>query len=75
MFPYISKELKRVGVTHYLLWEEYIEKHPSGYRYSRFCHHYREWCKKVNPSMHIEHKRQGINFSGIIQEKSFTHVV
>ncbi|MEE6130405.1 IS21 family transposase [Chryseobacterium arthrosphaerae] len=56
LFPYISKELKRVGVTRYLLWEEYIDKYPSGYQYSRFCHHYREWCKKVNPSMHIEHK-------------------
>lgn len=56
LFPYISKELKRVGVTRYILWEEYIEKYPSGYQYSRFCHYYQAWCKKVNPSMHIEHK-------------------
>jgi transposase len=55
-FPYFSKELKRVGVTRYLLWEEYIDKHPSGYSYSRFCYHYRIWLKKVSPSMHIEHK-------------------
>lgn len=56
LFPYFSKELKRVGVTRYLFWEEYIDKHPSGYSYSRFCYHYRIWLKKVNPSMHIEHK-------------------
>lgn len=56
LFPYISKELKRVGVTRYLLWEEYIDKYPSGYSYSRFCHLYSQWSKQVNPSMHIEHK-------------------
>lgn len=38
-FPYFSKELKKVGVTRYILWEEYIDKHPSGYSYSRFCYH------------------------------------
>jgi predicted transcriptional regulator len=55
-FPYFSKELKKVGVTRYILWEEYIDKHPSGYSYSRFCYHYPLWLRKVNPSMHIEHK-------------------
>lgn len=74
LFPYISKELKRVGVTRYLLWEEYIEKYPTGYQYSRFCHHYREWCKKVNPSMHIEHKA-GDKLFVIIQEKNFTLLI
>lgn len=35
--PYFSHELKRVGVTRYLLWQEYLELYPSGYQYSRFC--------------------------------------
>ncbi len=55
-FPEVSKELKKVGVTRYMLWEEYREKHPAGYCYSQFCHLYRLWSKKVNPSMHMEHK-------------------
>jgi predicted transcriptional regulator len=40
-FPYYEKELARVGVTLYLLWEEYKERYPDGFSYSRFCHHYR----------------------------------
>ena len=34
---YWLKELRRVGVTRQLLWEEYREEHPEGYGYSRFC--------------------------------------
>jgi transposase len=41
-FSYMSRELKRVGVTRYLLWQEYIEKVPSRYSYSRFCHLYKQ---------------------------------
>ncbi|WP_153188222.1 helix-turn-helix domain-containing protein, partial [Flavobacterium cupreum] len=37
LFPTIEKELKRVGVTRQLLWEEYRENHPDGYSYSQFC--------------------------------------
>ena len=36
-YPYISKELTRRGVTRQLLHQEYLKKHPQGYRYSRFC--------------------------------------
>ena len=45
-FPFVEKELKRVGVTRYLLWENYKRKHPEGIMYSRFCFHYRRWNKK-----------------------------
>ncbi len=55
-FPEVSKELKKVGVTRYMLWEEYKEKYPEGYCYSQFCHLYRQWSRKVSPSMHMEHK-------------------
>ncbi|WP_285546477.1 helix-turn-helix domain-containing protein, partial [Dyadobacter frigoris] len=34
---YFILELKRVGVTRQLLWQEYLEAHPSGFQYSRFC--------------------------------------
>src|SRR6266849_8637470 len=33
----IHRELKRKHVTLALLWDEYIEEQPQGYRYSRFC--------------------------------------
>ncbi len=36
---YWIKELRRVGVTRYLLWEEYVESNPDGYSYSQFCEH------------------------------------
>jgi len=42
-FEGYEKELKRPGVTLYLLWEEYKNKHPEGFSYSRFCHHYMMW--------------------------------
>ena len=32
----VHKELKRKHVTLQILWDEYIEQHPEGYRYSRF---------------------------------------
>lgn len=55
-FPYVTRELKKTGVTRYILWEEYKEKYPDGYCYSQFCHLYRQWSRKVSPSMHMEHK-------------------
>ena len=33
----IHRELKRGGVTLQLLWEEYAQVHPDGYRYTQFC--------------------------------------
>lgn len=41
----IHKELKRKGITKLLLWEEYKERNPAGYSFSRFCGLYREWAK------------------------------
>jgi hypothetical protein len=37
----IHRELKRQGVSLHLLWVEYLEDHPEGYRYSQFCEIYR----------------------------------
>src|SRR6188768_1832096 len=37
----VHRELKRKHVTLQILWDEYIETHPDGYRYSRFCELYR----------------------------------
>ena len=52
----IHAELRRKGVTLRLLWIEYREAHPDGYEYSQFCALYRQWAKRLNPSMRISHK-------------------
>lgn len=63
----IHQELKRTGVTLYLLWEEYREVHPEGYGYSQFCEIYRRWAKKLKLSMRQLHRageRTFVDFSG-----------
>ena len=55
-FPYVEKELKRVGVTRTILWKEYKEKYPEGVMYSRFCDHYSRWNKKSEGYMPTNHK-------------------
>jgi len=53
---YFSQELKRVGVTRHLLWEEYKEKEPNGYGYSQFCYHLSQLLKARKPSMVMHYK-------------------
>lgn len=48
-------ELKRKHVTLSLLWDEYIECNPEGYRYSRFCELYRSWEGKLSVTMRQTH--------------------
>lgn len=55
-FPQFFIELKRTGVTLQLLWKEYKRKHPAGFQYSQFCHHFLMWRNASEVSMHIEHK-------------------
>lgn len=51
----IHRELKRKHVTLSILWDEYIERHPDGYRYSRFCELYRAWENKLSVTMRQTH--------------------
>ena len=55
-FPTVEKELKRVGVTRYILWQEYKQVHPEGISYARFCTHFRQWRQNQEVTMHFEHK-------------------
>jgi transposase len=55
-FPYLEKELKRVGVTRHILWSEYKTKHPEGVMYSQFCEHYNKWNRKSEGYMPTTHK-------------------
>lgn len=53
--PYFILELKRVGVTRYLLWQEYLELYPGGFQYSRFCELLDIEMALRKPSMHFDH--------------------
>ena len=68
-FPYYQKELAKVGVTLYLLWEAYKEVTPDGFSYSRFCHHYRMWESKLKAGMHIEHKAGDLTYADFTGKK------
>lgn len=72
-FEYISRELKRTGVTLYLLWEEYRRGQDEGFSYSRFCHHYRMWEGRQDPDMHMEHKAGDITYMDFTGKKM--HIV
>lgn len=52
----LNKELRRKGVTLFLLWQEYKAVYPDGYQYSWFCELYREWASKLDVSMRQTHK-------------------
>jgi transposase len=64
----IHQELKGVGVTLHLLWEEYRQVHgESGYGYSQFCELYRRWACQLRPSMRQVHRageKLFVDFSG-----------
>src|SRR6266705_1870719 len=51
----VHRELKRKHVTLQILWDEYIEQNPEGYRYSRFCELYRGWASRLSVTMRQAH--------------------
>ena len=44
----VHHELKRKGVTLFLLWQEYKAATPDGLQYSWFCQTYRAWASKLD---------------------------
>lgn len=64
----MCRELRRKGVTLQLLWQEYREAHPEGYRYSQFCEHFRRWEKRLHPRLRQEHlagERMFVDYAGV----------
>ena len=64
---YFAAELKKVGVTRQLLWEEYRGTQPDGYGYTQFKHHLQNFEKRTDYSMPIQHKygdKLFIDFTG-----------
>lgn len=52
----IHQELKRKGMTLYLLWDEYKQRNPAGYGYSHYCNSYRAWAREKKVWMAQIHK-------------------
>ena len=55
-FAVIHQQLQKPHVTLQLLWEEYQEANPHGYRYSRFCELYQRWRRKQDVVLRQQHK-------------------
>jgi transposase len=67
LIPSYAKELARTGVNLKLLWNEYIEQQPDGYRYAQFCIHFLEYKKRQSATMHFEHtagEKLEVDFAG-----------
>ena len=52
----VHRELRRPGVTLWLLWEEYKTVHPQGYQYTWFCQQYRNWAARTDVVMRQSHR-------------------
>jgi transposase len=52
----VHQELRRKGVTLFLLWEEYRQSNPDGFQYSWFCEHYNLWSGKLDLVMRQHHR-------------------
>ena len=52
----VHQELRRKGVTLFLLWQEYRAAHCEGYQYSWFCEHYRAWQGTLDVVMRQTHR-------------------
>jgi transposase len=55
-FEAVHAERRRPGVTLQLLHLEYLERHPGGYGYTQFCHHYQRWLARQKRSMRQVHR-------------------
>jgi transposase len=56
LLPYFEQELARKHVTRNLLWREYLEHHPQGYRYTQFCFHLNQQTVARKPSAILSHE-------------------
>lgn len=55
-FPCYQKELTKPGFTLLTLWQQYINHHPEGYKYTQFVHYFRQWQEHKKVSSKLDHK-------------------
>lgn len=66
-WAYVHREMAKRHVTLSLLWTEYYEQNPEGYKYSQFNEHYNRWRGKLSVVMRQSHKageKTFIDYSG-----------
>ncbi len=67
-YDYFCSELRRTGVTRWLLWTEYRNNHSGGYCYSQFCKHLHDLGQARNLTManlpHPPGEQTYIDFAG-----------
>jgi transposase len=67
LISYYRSELKEIGVTKKLLWQEYKAANTDGYSYAQFCFHLQQMLIASKPSMVLHHKagdKLFIDFAG-----------
>jgi len=55
-FPVMSAHLRKRGMTVAMQFREFKALHPEAFGETSFYYYYNLWRRKVNPTMHIEHK-------------------
>jgi transposase len=63
----LVREMKRPGINLTVLWEEYGAAHSGGYSYSRFCELYRDFERRLSPTMlqhHVAGDKVFVDYSG-----------
>ena len=66
-FAHVDIERRRPGVTLAMLHWEYLQEHPDGYQYARFCALFKEWRKNQRIAMrqvHVGGEKLFIDYSG-----------
>jgi transposase len=63
----VDRELRRKGVTRWLLWQEYRAANPDGYSYTRYCELFQAWRGRQGLSMrqtHIAGEKVFVDYAG-----------
>jgi transposase len=71
LLSWLEKELGRKHVTRHLLWQEYLTKFPSGYRYTQFCFHLNQQLVARKPTAiltHVAGEKLFVDFAGDTME-------
>lgn len=61
-YSYIHQEMKKPGVTMFLLWQEYIAANPAGYKMAQFRRYYYDYVKKIDVTLRQRYKFGEIMF-------------
>lgn len=56
LFPEMDKQLSRIGVTKFMLWEQFKNENPGTVQYTQFCEHYKRYQSSQKLSYVFEHK-------------------